>query len=1092
MKINFKGIVLSSLIAILAFGFLFNPNFAFADDGNLCEVSADVILVLDVSGSMEDGGSQSKCEWSEIKPYGGGFTWYLNTKYDVSETWCSGIKDSSDTSVPSFSFSPVTYTPEVLSKIESAKNAGKSFLDNLKSQDQSGLVSFSDTANLEKGLSNDHNATKTAVDAVVTGGATNIGDAIAFATAEFNGNANPQATKTIILLTDGKANKPNGSGSGEDPLDVAYAIEKATEAENLGYKVFTIGLGSDGDINAVMLQEIADITGATYHHAPNGDGLEDVYNEISTEICEYGSISGCKYNDLNNDGIIGAEEPKLPGWDIMLEGAVSLNQTTDENGCYTFAGLLGGDYTVSEGTNSSFLPFEQTYPIEDFYNITLSKGENLTDYDFLNYLPVEPEPGEIQPGDIVINEIMQNPEAASDITGEWFEVYNTTDNPVDLDNCIIRDDGSNSYTITSLSVPAHGYSVLARSANLALNGGIMPDYVYSSFSLGNTDDEIILECGSVEIDRVDYDGGPLFPDPSGASMVLNSPSSDNNVGENWCTSTTPYGAGDLGTPGTLNDICGGEEEIFYEITASAGENGSISPLGLVQVVSGASQAFSINPSYGYEISDVLVDSISVGALSSYTFDNVTSNHEILASFSELVFSPPTADPPAGTYSSTQNVTLSASGADSIHYATDGADPTCSTANIFSDPIAVASDLTLKTIACYGENSSSIATFDYVIEGEGPISYTITVTAGPGGSIAPSGNISVEEGSDQMFDIAVSPDFGILDILVDGSSVGAVGTYTFYDVSADHTISATFYQLPTGGGGGGGGGSDFPTFMITSSTGLNGAIDPLGAVSVNYGYSKQYIMTPDSGYEVEDVLIDGVSVGALTSYTFGNVISDHTISASFKASGEVAGASTEALYVFDEQTGSPLETSVVLTWKTNLPATTRVVYDTVSHPELGEAQNYGYTFSTSEDSEKVEYHVLAIFGLEPGTTYYWRAVSHGSGEVLGDELSFKTEESYTGLGGPLPPPPAEGMGKTATVLGETTEEELTSEVTEGGAEIFEPEQQEVAEAFLAALPFERFLNWLKNYCWLAWLILLIIIIYLLYKAYKKYLENKNKS
>ncbi|MCK4295939.1 MAG: T9SS type A sorting domain-containing protein, partial [Candidatus Marinimicrobia bacterium] len=51
---------------------------------------------------------------------------------------------------------------------------------------------------------------------------------------------------------------------------------------------------------------------------------------------------------------------------------------------------------------------------------------------------------------------------------------------------------------------------------------------------------------------VAWDGGPNFPDPTGASMALNSPNLDNSIGSNWVESTTPYGAGDYGTPGSQN------------------------------------------------------------------------------------------------------------------------------------------------------------------------------------------------------------------------------------------------------------------------------------------------------------------------------------------------------------------------------------------------------------------------------------------------------------------------------------------------------------------------------------------------------------
>jgi len=72
----------------------------------------------------------------------------------------------------------------------------------------------------------------------------------------------------------------------------------------------------------------------------------------------------------------------------------------------------------------------------------------------------------------------------------------------------------------------------------------------------------------------------------------------------------------------------------HTITASAGIGGIISPSGAVSVNNGASQTFTITVNSGYQISDVLVDGISQGPISSFTFTNVTSNHTISASFDE--------------------------------------------------------------------------------------------------------------------------------------------------------------------------------------------------------------------------------------------------------------------------------------------------------------------------------------------------------------------------------------------------------------------------------------------------------------------------
>jgi hypothetical protein len=72
-----------------------------------------------------------------------------------------------------------------------------------------------------------------------------------------------------------------------------------------------------------------------------------------------------------------------------------------------------------------------------------------------------------------------------------------------------------------------------------------------------------------------------------------------------------------------------------------------------------------------------------------------------------------------------------------------------------------------------------------------VNTTITATAGAGGSITPSGAVSVPSGADQSFTIAADACYSIADVLVDGVSVGAVPSYTFHGVTANHTIAASF-------------------------------------------------------------------------------------------------------------------------------------------------------------------------------------------------------------------------------------------------------------------------------------------------------------
>ena len=154
--------------------------------------------------------------------------------------------------------------------------------------------------------------------------------------------------------------------------------------------------------------------------------------------------------------------------------------------------------------------------------------------------------------DIVINEIMVDPTTPYD-RGEWFELYNTTDSEINLNGWVIKDDGTNSHTITGdLEIAPHGFLVLAKKEDSSENGGLpVVDYVYSNFALNNGEDEIILVYGATEIDRVNYTSA--WPWSSGHSMALLDPGLDNNLASNWYEeSTFTYGLGDYGTPGMAN------------------------------------------------------------------------------------------------------------------------------------------------------------------------------------------------------------------------------------------------------------------------------------------------------------------------------------------------------------------------------------------------------------------------------------------------------------------------------------------------------------------------------------------------------------
>ncbi|MFC3121352.1 ExeM/NucH family extracellular endonuclease [Agaribacter flavus] len=155
---------------------------------------------------------------------------------------------------------------------------------------------------------------------------------------------------------------------------------------------------------------------------------------------------------------------------------------------------------------------------------------------------------------IIITEILQNPRNVSDANGEWFELYNNSVEAINLNGWTIEDFDSDSFIIDEDLVVAPGHFViLGRNADTSANGGVSIDYAYGSqMALSNGADELVVvdPDGNV-VDEIAYDGGPNFPDPNGASMVLVDFSGDNNVGNKWAEDTNNiFSDGDFGTPGS--------------------------------------------------------------------------------------------------------------------------------------------------------------------------------------------------------------------------------------------------------------------------------------------------------------------------------------------------------------------------------------------------------------------------------------------------------------------------------------------------------------------------------------------------------------
>ncbi|HMD14476.1 MAG TPA: hypothetical protein VKI62_07625, partial [Bacteroidota bacterium] len=105
------------------------------------------------------------------------------------------------------------------------------------------------------------------------------------------------------------------------------------------------------------------------------------------------------------------------------------------------------------------------------------------------------------------------------------------------------------------------------------------------------------------------------------------------------------------------------------------------------------------------------------------------------------------------------------------------------------------------------------------------------------------------------------------VFVDGSYVGNTSPYNFTNVITNHTISVKFA---------------INQYTITASAGTHGKISPSGSIVLTYGSNQTFTFTPDTGYQIQNVLVDGISQGTVPSYTFSNITANHTVSVAFTA------------------------------------------------------------------------------------------------------------------------------------------------------------------------------------------------------------------
>lgn len=189
----------------------------------------------------------------------------------------------------------------------------------------------------------------------------------------------------------------------------------------------------------------------------------------------------------------------------------------------------------------------------------------------------------------------------------------------------------------------------------------------------------------------------------------------------------------------------------------------------------------------------------------------------------------------------------------IRYTLDDTCPCTEEALTYHNPIAITEATVLRAAAVLDGTYSTTIRLELNVSTTSPdtpiSTYTITASAGTGGSINPDGIVTVAQGESRTFTITPYSSFRVSDVKVDGVSVGAVSSYTFDHVTANHTIAASFRYVGSGSGGYSGSGS-YPVIVGSASHGTVAA-SPSSAFK---GTTVTLAITPDDGYELSGLIV----------------------------------------------------------------------------------------------------------------------------------------------------------------------------------------------------------------------------------------------
>ena len=315
---------------------------------------------------------------------------------------------------------------------------------------------------------------------------------------------------------------------------------------------------------------------------------------------------------------------------------------------------------------------------------------------------------------------------------------------------------------------------------------------------------------------------------------------------------------------------------FLTIESTSSINGRIEPEGIFQVKKNAEKAFKIIPDEGFELESLLIDGLPTSHEDTYTFTNITGNHNIAAKFHAKQFVIHSQAGPNG----------------SVEPSGDSAVPWGNERILIAEPVpgyAVDQALldgepVILTAGYYYRLSNIQKDYDFQVSFK-RVHEIATITSG-NGQILPGGIVPVEAGQDQVFQILPDHGFELERLQADAAFVDHEDmTYTFKEVNYDHQLIAIFSPTPV---------------YITATSGVNGIISPAGVMPYDMGSTATFFLQANPGYEIFSLTVDDTTM-PYTSTRFDLIVdAPHIIHVAFTKMNDAPTVSDNTFGLIEDQ------------------------------------------------------------------------------------------------------------------------------------------------------------------------------------------------